>query len=416
MKGLKRKKTVLKILLAGVVLRFLLLPFFAHGDIIAVHRRVEKIVCQEDNILNYSAPGVHFLESVFAKAFTPFIPCSILSGIQENFYNPPYLNRMLFFFKLPYLFFELGFWWLVFKYFQNKDEKVKKKLAIFLAFNPVILYSVYLFGRFEPYSIFLSMLIIYLFKRLNLSVKNALLIALIMFIILTIRPSYVYIVPALVLAFLPLRIWGIILGILPLVAFGVLTFLPKILLSSLLTEGQINWLKEGVHPNYIFRASIDLSQERIIYLFFLILGIVFLWRWEKQAEFKKVSPAKIFCLFSTLIFLTYYGTSIFHPQYLTWFLPFFIVLMIDDKNDFLFSSFWWSMPFYFMMALTWGNYTTFGLLFPVSVAFNQIDPGWYLPIFPTIKWANIGRSIFSAFCFYWIYFLMRNFLKNEKSN
>jgi len=407
-------KNFQKILLAGILLRLFLMPFFAHGDIIAVHRRVEKIVCGGDNLLNYSEPGVHLLESFFAKIFSPFIPCSILSGLQENFYNPLYLNRMLFFFKLPYLFFELGFWWLVFKYFQDKNEKTKIKLAIFLAFNPVILYSVYLFGRFETYSIFLSMLIIYLFKRLNLSVKNALLIALIMFIILTIRPSYIYIVPALVLVFLPLKIWGIILGILPLLAFGVLTFLPKLLLSSSLTEEQINWVREGAHPNYIFQAGIDLSQERIIYLFFLILGIVFLWWWEKRREFKEISPAKIFSLFSALILLAYFGTSIFHPQYLSWLLPFFIILMINDKNNFLFSSFWWAMPFYFMMTLAWGNHTTFGLLFPVSTAFKQIEPGWYLPIFPTIKWSNMGRSIFSAFCFYWIYFLMKNIFKNEK--
>lgn len=416
LKIIKINRKIICILIFGLFIRLLIMPLFAHGDIIAVHRRVEKIVCQGDNFLNYSAPGAHALEAFFIKIFSFFVPCLILSGLQENFYNPPYLNRMLFFFKLPYLLFELGFWWLVFKYFRNEKEEVKKRLAIFLAFNPVILYSVYLFGRFETYQIFFSMLILYFLKKMKLSIKTGVGISFIMFVILTIRPSYVYIIPALVLLLLPLKIWGVILGLVPIIAFGILTLIPKFLFSSSITEKEINWLREGAHPNYIFQAGIDLSQERIIYLFFLILGIIFLWWWEKRKIIENFPPAKRFSLFSSLIFLTYYGTSIFHPQYLSWILPFFIILMIEDKKGFLFSSFWWAIPFYFITFLGWGNHTTFGLLFPISTAFRQIEPGWYLPIFPAIKWANIGKSFFSAFCFYCIYYLMKYFSQNEENS
>ncbi|MCD6225797.1 hypothetical protein J7J95_01810 [bacterium] len=406
---LKNRK-IFFILLVGIFIRVLLMPFFAHGDIIAVHRRVGKIVCQGDSLLNYSAPGAHLFEAVFAKLFTPFVSCHLLAGLQTNFYQPPFLNRMLFFFKLPYLLFELGFWWVVFEIFKNKNEKVKKRLAVFLAFNPVIIYSVYLFGRFETYQIFFSMVLIWTLNKLKqLSWKKGLTITGLMFLILTIRPSYIYIVPALILTLLPWKTKGIFWGLLPSGLFGILTFLPKFLSNSPIVDKQLEWLKTGTHPNYVFQAAVNIGQERKIFFFFLITGMIFLWWWERRSQFFKQNPAKTFSLLSSLIWLTFYGTSIFHPQYFSWFLPFFLVLLVDDQKDFLWQSFWLGVPFYFLTILAWGNYTTFGLLFPVSLAFRQIEPGWYLPLFPTIKWANIGRSIFSAFCFYWIYYLIRNF-------
>ena len=94
-------------LFLGLLVRFLLMPLFAHGDIIAVHRRVEQIACQGRSLLDFGILSVHGLELIFAKISSFFVPCSMLSGIQESFYNAPFLNRMLFFFKLPYLLFEL---------------------------------------------------------------------------------------------------------------------------------------------------------------------------------------------------------------------------------------------------------------------------------------------------------------------
>jgi hypothetical protein len=421
----KQKKVIKKIFLAGILLRLLIMPFFAHGDIIAVHKRVESIVCGSKTIWDYGAVGTHLIESIFATLFKPVVPCSILSGIQQSFYNAPKLPRMLFFFKLPYMLFEIGFWYLMWQFIKDKNSKWKKRIAVFLAFNPVIIFSVYLFGRFEPYNLFLSGLILFILNKLkNKRVKllHVILISLIMAFTISVRKSYMLILPALVASLGAFSKWGILnLGL----TTGFFTLIG--LLKNLANNQQINqqmavdlassnWVQKGMHPNYIFQGAIDISQGRLLYIFFILLGIILMW-WLQNSEVvkEKLSRPTSFSLFSVLILVSYYATSIFHPQYYTWFIPFFLILIINKESKFLLHSFYWSFPFYLFWNLSWGNYTTFGLLFAVSTAFKQIEPGWYLPLYPTIKWSNIGRSILSGINLYWIYYLLKGY-GQEKAN
>ncbi len=398
----------------GLLVRLLLMPLFAHGDIIAVHKRVEQIACQGKSLLGFSAMGVHALELIFTKISAFFVPCSILSGIQESFYNAPFLNRMLFFFKLPYLLFEIGYWILIFKIFKKEDEEKKKKIALFLAFNPVIIYSVYIFGRFEAYPIFFSTLVLFLLSKIRkVKFLPVLLISLIMAFVFSMRQSYLFILPALAIAFGGLSLWGILAFALSGGVFLVSGMLPKLFASSINFFPIAGSLESGMHTNYVFQSAIDISQGRLIYFFFLLLGIIFIWFWEKRKTLIKLSQMELFSLFSVLIFLSYYATSIFHPQYLSWVMPFFLVLMLKDEKGFLWRSFWWALPFYFLFTLSWGNATSFGTLFPVSLAFRQIEPGWFFPIYPMIKWANIGLSLFAAFCLYWIFYLIRKYGQNN---
>jgi len=397
-------------LFLGLLVRFLLMPFFAHGDIIAVHRRVEQIACQGRSLLDFGALGVHGLELVFTKISSFFVPCSMLSGIQESFYNAPFLNRMLFFFKLPYLLFELGYWALIWLIFKKEAEEKKRRIAFFLAFNPVILYSVYIFGRFETYPIFFSTLILFLLNKMKkVKFGPVLLISLMMAFILDIRQSYLFILPALAIVFGGLSLWGILTLVFSGGIFLASGMLPKLLASGSKFFPIAGSLESGMHTNYIFQGAIDISQGRLIYFFLLLVGIILIWWLEKRKILAKLNRMELFSLFAVLIFLSYYATSIFHPQYLSWVMPFFLVLMVKDEKGFLWRSFWWSLPFYFLFVLSWGNATTFGTLFPVSLAFKQIEPGWFFPIYPMIKWANIGLSVFAAFCLYWIFYLLRKY-------
>jgi hypothetical protein len=189
--------------------------------------------------------------------------------------------------------------------------------------------------------------------------------------------------------------------------------LPKIIGTGNQFFPNADWIEGGMHTNYIFQGAINISQGRMIYFFLLLIGIILVWWLEKRKILARLNRMESFSLFAVLIFLSYYATSIFHPQYLSWVMPFFLILMIRDKSGFLWRSFWWSLPFYFLFTLSWGNYTTFGTLFPVSLAFRQIEPGWFLPIYPIIKWANIGFSFFAAFCLYWIFYLIRKYGQNN---
>jgi hypothetical protein len=409
---MKKASIYRKIFLLGVFVRLLLMPFFAHGDIIAVHRRVEQIICQGRSFLSMGAPGVHALESLSSRITSPIIPCSILSGIQDSYYNAPYLNRMIFFFKLPYLLFESLYWLVMWKIFAEEDDKKKKQIALFLAFNPVMIYSVYIFGRFETYQIFFSSVILFVISQMKKNnLKDFFLISTVMALIFTVRESYLLILPALAAAFGGLSL----LGIGSVGAAGGVFLLSKVIqkvsgqTSNIFTE--VGWMQTGAHPNYIFEMGLNVGGGLLLYVFLLLVGIAFVWWLERREHLKRFEKAELFSLFSVLVLLAYFGTSIFHPQYLTWFLPFFLYLMVKEKGNFLWTSFWLAIPFYFVYILFWGNHVTFGTLFPVSTAFKQIEPGWFLPIYPTLKWASIGRSIFSAFCFYWFFYLIREYDK-----
>jgi hypothetical protein len=410
---MSKASTYRKIFLLGILIRLLLMPFFAHGDIIAVHRRVEQVVCRGKSFLSYGPEaGVHAIESLSSKITSPVIPCSTLSGIVDSFYNAPYLNRMLFFFKLPYLLFEILYWLVMWKIFVKEDDKKKRQITLFLALNPVMIYAVYIFGRFETYQIFFSAAVLFILSQAQkIKLKDFVLVCASMALIFTIRESYLLILPALAAAFGGFSLLGLAsVG----TAGGFLLFSRLIQKFSGQTSNvisELGWMQTGAHPNYIFEMSLNVGGGLLVYVFLLLVGIAFTWWLERREQLKRFEKAELFSLFSVLILLAYFGTSIFHPQYLTWFLPFFLYLMVKEKGNFLWASFWLAIPFYFVYILFWGNHVTFGTLFPVSTAFKQIEPGWFLPIYPTLKWASIGRSIFSAFCFYWFFYLIRKYDK-----
>ena len=380
------------------------MPWFAHGDIIAVHKRVEQIVCQERSVLSFSAVATHSLETFFAKIYSPVVPCRLLSNLQTSFYQAPKMNRMIFMFKLPYLIFEIGFWLLMWKILSPDNKEDRKKISIFLALNPIVIFAVYMFGRFEAYNLFLTALLLFILKKLDTNkLKNQILLILVMAVTVSVRKSYLMILPALFLA-----LGGISLSGLSVIGFSSLFYLGYTFL------GKAKQINLGLHADYVFQAFVDTGLGYYIYWFFLLIGLIMVWWLDKQENIlKKTDKMERFSLFSALIFLAYYATSIFHPQYLVWIMPFFLVLMVKNSFGFWWKSFWWMIPFYLLYLVSLGNSTTFGIAFPISMVFKQVNPGWFLPVLSAAKWANIGRSIFSAFNLYWFFKLIKQYGKES---
>jgi len=418
-KTAKSKKVIKRIFLAGILIRILIMPWFAHGDLLIVHQRSESIVCGSKSLFDYGAVGVHFLESFFLKLFSPINPCNVLAEIPRDFYQAEHINRLIFFFKIPYLLLEIGFWWLMWKVIKPTKEVAKRKLTIFMAFNPITIYSIYMFGRFESYNLFLSALLLlvlsglkatpkklFISKDNNQHLKKTLVFAFIFLILLTVRQSYLIIFPALLIALGSLTSIGL-LTLVGLGGFSLIYVLTGRGLTSL-----VNFIQSGHHAGYFFNAGFNTGENRIVYLFFLGLGLIFIWAIHNWNKIKSKHPIYKFSLFSSLILSIFYATSVFHPQYLTWILPFLAVLIFRYDYKFLYRSFWFLIPAYFIYLLSWGKFTTFGLLFPISEVFMQIEPGWYSPIYTPQVWGDIGRSLVSAFGIYWVYYLTKTETKN----
>lgn len=149
----------------AVILRLLLMPFFAHVDLFSEYRRVFYVLENGLYFDNAHRSLVFNIELFFAWFSQLFIsttdslfhlenPTQSVSSLVDYgfFLNDPNVFRHLFFFKLPYLLFDIATAVVIWK-FVDKPEHKKIALLIWL-FNPVTLFATYMFGRFEVISLF----------------------------------------------------------------------------------------------------------------------------------------------------------------------------------------------------------------------------------------------------------------------
>ncbi len=149
----------------AVLLRLLLMPFFAHVDLFSEYRRVIYVLENGLYFDNAHRPIVFYIEMFFvwlSKLFITFSdgifalpdPKQSVSGLLDYgfFLSDPNVFRHLFFFKLPYLLFDIATAVVIWR-FVDKPEHKKIALLIWL-FNPITLFATYIFGRFEVISLF----------------------------------------------------------------------------------------------------------------------------------------------------------------------------------------------------------------------------------------------------------------------
>lgn len=160
---------------SAVLLRLLLMPFFSHVDLFSEYRRIFYAIDNDLLLANSHRVVTYYIEMFFAGLAKIFIPVSstvfFLSDASKStanlqdyylFLQDPYIYRYLFFFKLPYLIFDLGVAALIWRFV---DNLASKRIALLLwLFNPLTLFATYLFGRFEVISIFFLVLTAYQLK------------------------------------------------------------------------------------------------------------------------------------------------------------------------------------------------------------------------------------------------------------
>jgi len=229
-------------------------------------------------------------------------------------------------------------------------------------------------------------------------------------VILIIRFSYVLLIPALILSF------AIPHALLTIAAFTIsflgLKALPMLLASGNNLIPEASGITSGTHQNYIYRSFIDLGGHKL-YLFIFIFILIFLWSLERRDYINKLNKQLMFSLLSALTFLGFFATTYFHPQYITWLMPFFLLPILNDKNNFLWKTLWIFIPFYLLYLLNWKNATTFGLAAPISIVFYHIDPNDFIPILDITRWVNIARTAISGFFIYWIYYIFKYYGKTR---
>lgn len=200
------RHTLWRLLLAGILVRVLIMPFTGHIDVLSEARRIHYF--WENSIwfdLNSARSVSNFIQ-LFFYSFTRFL----MPNPEELFFmrdvaastatfteffafvGTPGSWRALFLIKTPFLFMDLAS--LVLLLHLMKDAPSRRRMTLWWLFNPVTVFSFYFFGRFEAIPIFFFILMIFALTR-----KRWLLAALSLTLAANAREPFALMIPILAL-------------------------------------------------------------------------------------------------------------------------------------------------------------------------------------------------------------------------
>ncbi|GIW62655.1 MAG: hypothetical protein KatS3mg090_0481 [Patescibacteria group bacterium] len=375
-------KYLKKAFLIALLIRLLLLPYFAYPeDIFETHNTSFLILDNLRNIFNIRfSPLSHLIDAVFLFIFSPVWPEGLKSALQtQNYFYIPQIHRVLFFFKLPFLIFEFTAYIIFYKFLakQNVKKDKIKSIMMFLLFNPAVIYSVYIFSRFESYGFIFSFLILIFLYRKSFSIATILIFALAPFV----REFFIIILFGLIL-FSEFKVWQKI-------ALLILSYLPYpwYVFKTGIAETAIDSYVKGGLGYYILQPRFYYLPERPIYLYFFILFLLLTFLYLKSKSKAKFSQAGFINL------SIYYALAYFHPQYFSWVLPFLAFFLVFENKDFnKLLKIAWVICFLFLAFPFSHAVTTFGPAFPVANAFRFISLDKILP--EVLLYSQIFQSIF----------------------
>lgn len=169
-------ETFFRLIIAAIILRIILMPFFGHVDVLSEARRIffwdQSGIYFDDISRNATA----IFQLLFFKLFSVFIDNKELlfahADMQRStaepidyfeFVSQPSVFRALFIIKLPFLAADLITAWALFQYCERSEGA--RNAVVFWLFNPITIFAFYIFGRFESIPIMFCVLSLLALKR-----------------------------------------------------------------------------------------------------------------------------------------------------------------------------------------------------------------------------------------------------------
>jgi Gpi18-like mannosyltransferase len=165
-----------RLVLAAIILRVLLMPFFGHVDVLSEARRIFFWDQQGIYFDDISRNATSLFQLIFFKVFSVFIESKEMlfahddmlhststPGEYFEFVSNPTIFRTLFVIKLPFLAADLVTAWALYKYCGRTPEA--RRATLFWLFNPITLFAFYIFGRFESIPVMFCMLSLLAIQR-----------------------------------------------------------------------------------------------------------------------------------------------------------------------------------------------------------------------------------------------------------
>jgi len=368
---------------AAVMLRLLLMPFFSHVDLFSEYRRVFYVL-QNGLYLENSYRYVTFsIELVFAAFSQIFInvtdgifhlnnPANSTASLTDYhfFLTDTNVFRHLFFFKLPYLVFDIATAVVIWRFI---DDPTYKRLALLLwLFNPVTLFATYIFGRFEVFGLFFLAL-----TALQLKQHRLLLASLTFGLALLCREINLLFVPFLLLSQIDFKDhWlrnCLVLSLSSIIIFLVYSF-PNWALTALGGETGLFFEANSAQLTNPINKLLSLGYY-FIYPIVICLAALAIYTWE----IGKRSHAERFVIASSITLFIYFAFNSHSVHYSAWLVLFPVLSVQYGRRVVLpFLMFFGAWVMLWLLKTDLGVFTLF-LAAPLSGEF--VDMGHFPSFF-----------------------------------
>jgi len=333
----------------GIVLRLVLMPIAAHNDTMDSHWRSHTLASGDVLYPGKYQYLNHAVDAVWMIIVSPLLPDGIdtfkppehrkdvmfASSVDFNeFVKQPHIQWVLFLSKVPYLIADLVAVWLLLKLFNDRRQK-RWAFALWML-SPGLLYAVYIFGRYETYSLLVIVGSLILAKRGRIFWAGLLLGVAVAF-----RTTPLFLVPVYALALTKDRWKQIVIFALGILPNALIVFFMEVVLhlkpapyalSLVVSSGPI-----GMLTNRIF-------EPVPIMPYFFGYTLLLLWLDRQPAAWKMVVQGSLVAYLLMFVFCWH------SAHYIAWLTPFLVILVAWNPRD---------LRYYVLFIGTWAAYWMF---------------------------------------------------------
>jgi hypothetical protein len=387
----------------AVLIRLLIMPFTGHSDLFQTYTKSSFWAFQGEIFPSKFAViwlAFHAVVLKFASFVWPGISQSFVAdpitvyGDVATILQEPYIFRLLFIMKLPYLLLELVTVWLFVKLFTKSQDKLLALVA--WLFNPYLYYSLYVFGRNEILAVFFIVCGLWALKKsklnwasfaLGLSIATRLFTVILMPVFLAIGLA-------------KKQSWWKQIGLFVLPIVGSVVF-RKLFASSKLVPLET----APISIEFFLPVNVGVGHGQVVYL--LLAALLFI---SLLLVFKHKLKPDFIWPWSTAYLLLSLGLMFFHPHYFSWLTPFLAWFVVRFKKNVpeLLSVVALQLVGWLLTLLFWGLSISFGLFAPINPHFFNALPSPMYFFGPYVQYANpinVGRTIILGTHLYMIYML-----------
>jgi hypothetical protein len=390
---LQGKQFYLITLLAGLLLRLVLVPFLMHvdprfeGDLFAINQYAYFLIHGHPLAGGPYPPLALYTIGLFQTIWLPNSSQLLSTGsdLHLQSFLAPDLFRVVFVTKGLYLLFDVLTIWLWFLFFRKEHDK-RRSAWLFWIFNPLVIYNAYVHGGYELIPTYFLVLSLYLTSRGKLHWAS---------LWLGIAACYknfpFFFLPPLII----IMVWSR-RDRFKLILWGIVPYILLILPYWGSFGSSINSYTE-----WYFKVGYDLGFGAQIYIFLAFYAVLLWYLYQHKAH-----TFEDFWRACFAILLVYYQFSYFDLHYWVWVVPFAALYWVEYHRE--------ARPFYFVIGLC-----LLVLLAPTPIArfLAPISPNFFLRLpslmealnayLPMLLIINVVRSLLAGTCFYLAYKLVR---------